>query len=107
MPTDAQLNIAAFGLSALGATLGIAGALMQANAYYPFAPKQFVEHMLRVAVALFTKGYGAAKDEMRVAVKLSEAAGEDRVRSLKGLYLVAVAFLLQFAGSGLALMAAL
>jgi hypothetical protein len=44
---------------------------------------------------------------MRVAVKLSEARGEDRVRSLKGLYLVAVAFLLQLAGAALALVAAL
>ncbi|MEP7363109.1 MAG: hypothetical protein ABI972_07630 [Acidobacteriota bacterium] len=107
MPTDAHLNIAAFALSATGATLGIAGTLMQANAYYPFAAKQFVEHMVRVSKTLVTKGYGAAKEEMHVAVKLSEARGEDRARSLTGLYLVAVAFLLQLAGAGLALVAAL
>jgi hypothetical protein len=107
MPTDAQMNELAFALSAMGACLGIAGALMQANAYYPFAPKQFVEHMLRVVKALLTKGPGAARGAMRVAVKLSEAAGEDRVRSLTGLYLVAVAFLLQLCGSAVALMAAL
>lgn len=105
--TTAHLNIVAFSISAAGACLGIAGTLMQANAYYPFAPKQFVEHMFRVVRTLLTKGYRAASEETRVAVKLSESRGEDRVHSLKGLYLVAVGFLLQLVGSAIALMAAL
>jgi len=81
--------------------------LLQANAYYPFAAKRFFGHMVHVGMTLFRKGYRPVRDEMRVAVKLSEARGEDRVRSLKGLYLVAVAFLLQLAGAALALVAAL
>jgi hypothetical protein len=59
--TDAQLNIAAFALSATGACLGIAGTLLQANAYYPFAAKRFFGHMVHVGLTLFRKGYRPAK----------------------------------------------
>ncbi len=102
------LNIIGFAVAGLGSGLGIWGALMQANAYYPFRVSQFTEHVARV----FKKAIAAwsleeALKQVSVTAELGEDRKEDRAKSLIGLYLVFCGFFLNMIGACLALAASL
>ena len=83
----------------------MAGALKQANAYYPFKVWSLAAHALRITVrSIFTSN---VLEEIRTATKLAEAKPEDRVKSLQGLYWLFCGFLLQLVGSALVFLASL
>jgi hypothetical protein len=98
------LNIFGFAATVLGSGLGIWGALMQANAYYPFGILKFAEHILRVFKKAIAKwSLEEALKQIRVTARLGEDKKEDRARSLIGLYLVFCGFFLNLIGASLAL----
>ncbi len=102
------LNVIGFAVTALGSSLGIWGALMQANAYYPFRISQFAEHFARV----FKKAIAAwsveeALKQIRISARLGEDRKEDRAKSLIGLYFVFCGFFLNMIGACFALAASL
>ena len=100
------LNILAFAATVLGSSLGIGGALMQANAYYPFGIFQFAGHVGRVfKKAIVDRSLKGMLKQIHIVAKLGEIKGEDRVRSLIGLYFVFCGFFLNLVGAGLALVA--
>ncbi|HEY2647270.1 MAG TPA: hypothetical protein VGI34_09860 [Candidatus Acidoferrales bacterium] len=101
-----NLNVLAFAATVLGSSLGIWGALMQANAYYPFRISEFAEHIARVFnKAIRTWSLEEALKQIRVTAKLGEEKKEDRAKSLIGLYLVFCGFFLNLIGASLALVA--
>jgi hypothetical protein len=79
----------------------------QTNAYFPFRPGQFFEHLFRVGRAYILKRKSEAMKHVHAAVTLGEGKGEDRNQSLIGLYWVFCGFSLQLLGSSLLLVAAL
>jgi hypothetical protein len=102
------LVVIGFTATVLGSSLGIWGALMQANAYYPFSIFEFAEHIARV----FKKGLTnwsveEALKQTRVTARLGEDKKEDRAKSLIGLYLVFCGFFLNLIGASLALVASI
>jgi hypothetical protein len=102
------LNIIGFGVTALGSCLGIWGALKQANAYYPFGVWEFAGHVLRVFKKAFREsGIREALRQIHIAEKLGEIKGEDRAKSLLGLYLVFCGFFLNLIGAALAFTASI
>jgi|ERR1700674_3558910 hypothetical protein len=102
------LNIMGFAATVLGSSLGIGGALMQANAYYPFSIFEFAEHIVRVFKKGITKwSLEEALRQIHITVKLGEDKKEDRARSLIGLYLVFCGFFLNLIGAALALAASI
>ena len=101
-----SLNILAFAATVLGSGLGIGGALMQANAYYPFGIFEFAGHVGRVfKKAIFDRSLKGVFKQIHIAAKLGEIKGEDRVKSLIGLYFVFCGFFLNLIGAALALAA--
>src|SRR5258708_4229218 len=102
------LNVIGFVASVLGSSMGIWGALKQANAYYPFGIWEFAGHVCRVfKKAIQEHGMKEALKQIRIAEKLGEIKGENRAKSLIGLYLVFCGFFLNFVGAALALAASL
>jgi hypothetical protein len=102
------LNVIAFSATVLGSSMGIWGALKQANAYYPFGIWEFINHIGRVfKKAIREHGVKEALKQIHVAEKLGEIKGEDRGKSLIGLYLVFCGFFLNLIGAALALAASL
>lgn len=100
------LNVFAFAATVLGSSLGIWGALMQANAYYPFGIFQFTGHVYRVfKKAIIDRSLKGMLKEIHIAAKLGEIKGEDRVKSLIGLYFVFCGFFLNLVGAAIALAA--
>jgi hypothetical protein len=100
-----RLNLAGFLIASSGSILGMAGALKQANAYYPFKAWPLAGHALKVTVrSIFRKN---VLEEIKTAAKLAEVNSEDRVKSLQGLYWLFCGFLLQLAGSAVLLLASL
>ena len=100
-----RLNLAGFLIASSGSVLGMAGALKQANAYYPFKAWPLAVHALKVTVrSIFRRN---VSDEIKTAAKLAEAKHEDRVKSLQGLYWLFCGFLLQLVGSAMLLLASL
>lgn len=100
------LNIIAFSATVLGSSLGIWGALKQANAYYPFGIREFAGHVCRVfKKAIQEHGLKEALKQVHIAEKLGEIKGENRAKSLIGLYLVFCGFFLNLVGAALALAA--
>jgi hypothetical protein len=86
-------------LSAIGSSLGMVGIVLQTNAYYAFKSAQLFEHLFRVTRTLLRKGRAAARRQIDVTVTLAALKGEDRVKSLIGLYCVLFGFFLQLIGS--------
>ena len=102
------LNIIAFAATVLGSSLGILGALMQANAYYPFGIGEFAGHILLISKkAICTWSMKEALKQVHVTAKLGEKKGEEREKSLIGLYLVFCGFFLNLVGAALALAASI
>jgi len=100
------LNIIAFAATVLGSSLGIWGALMQANAYYPFGIFEFTEHIVRVFKRAVIKwSLDEALKQIHTTARLGEDKKEDRAKSLIGLYLVFCGFFLNLIGASLALAA--
>ena len=100
------LNIFAFTATVLGSCLGIGGALMQANAYYPFGIFEFAMHVGRVfKKGIVDRNLSGVLNQIHVAAKLGEIKGEDRVKSLIGLYFVFCGFFFNLVGAALALAA--
>jgi len=98
------LNILGFAATVCGSSLGIWGALMQANAYYPFGISEFAEHIARVFKKAITKwSLEEALKQIHITARLGENKKEDRARSLIGLYLVFCGFFLNLIGAALAL----
>ena len=90
-------------MTVAGSSLGVWGALLQANAYYPFKIRNLPGHLWLVLSDLATKGQAAALRQIDVAAKLGEGRGEQRTKSLLGLYLVLCGFLLNLVGAAVAL----
>jgi hypothetical protein len=107
MVSPRTFNLIAFAATVVGSGIGMFGALMQANAYYPFRITQFASHISRVFVKWLTEGKEAAFRQVHTSAKLGEARGERRDKSLVGLYLVFCGFLLNLVGAALALAATL
>jgi hypothetical protein len=101
------LNVAGFIIAGVGGGLGMFGVFKQTNAYFPFRPGQFLEHLFRVGRAYILEGRSEALKQVHAAAKLGEEKVEDRNQSLIGLYLVFCGFSLQLLGSVLLLIAAL
>jgi hypothetical protein len=102
------LNVIGFTATVLGSGLGIWGALKQANAYYPFGIWEFVGHISRVFKKAFHEnGLKEALKQIHIAEKLGEIKGENRAKSLIGLYLVFCGFFLNLVGAALALAASI
>jgi hypothetical protein len=100
------LNVIGFAATDLGSSMGIWGALKQANAYYPFGIWEFAGHVCRVfKKAIQEHGMKEALKQIRIAEKLGEIKGENRGKSLIGLYLVFCGFFLNLVGAALALAA--
>ena len=107
MPAQ-TLNVIGFAATVLGSGLGIWGALKQANAYYPFGIWEFAGHVCRVfKKAIIDRGLKGTLKQIHVATKLGEIKGEDRAKSLIGLYLVFCGFFLNLIGAALALAASI
>ena len=70
MRTADKLNIAGFVIASAGSMLGMAGALQQTNAYYPFKPGPFLGYMLRITFGPILRK--SVADEIHTAAKLSE-----------------------------------
>jgi hypothetical protein len=98
------LYLIGFALATMGSGLGLLGALMQANAYYPFKVRKFVGHIYLVFRKALREGPEAALNEVRVATALAPGKQEDRAKSLFGLYLVFCGFFVNVLGALLALM---
>jgi hypothetical protein len=105
--TAKVLNLLAFAFTVLGSGLGVWGALKQANAYYPFRPVEFANHLRLVLVKRVRKGKAEALQEIHTAAHLGEKRGENRALSLVGLYLVFCGFFLNLLGAALAFAATL
>ena len=101
------LDVIGFGLAVIGSSLGVWGALLQANAYYPFAIRALPAHFWSVFSEFARKGQGEALNQIRVAAKLGEDRGEERTKSLLGLYLVLCGFFLNLVDAAVALAGAL
>jgi hypothetical protein len=102
------LNVIGFAATVLGSSLGIWGALKQANAYYPFGIWEFTGHIWRVfKKAIQESGLKEALKQIHIAEKLGEIKGENRAKSLVGLYLVFCGFFLNLVGAALALAASI
>ena len=104
--SSTSLNILAFVLTAVGSALGMYGAFKQANAYYPFKMRRFVEHIARVWWARRINREEVLK-QIAATAELGQQRGEDRVQSLIGLYCLFSGFFLQLAGALFALLASL
>jgi hypothetical protein len=102
------LNVIGFAATVLGSSLGVWGALKQANAYYPFGIWEFAGHICRVFKrAIQEHGLTEALKQIHIAEKLGELKGENRTKSLIGLYLLFFGFFLNLVGAALALMASI
>ncbi len=102
------LNVIGFASTALGSSLGIWGALKQANAYYPFGILEFAGHLRRVfKKTIQERGLKEALKQIHIAEKLGELKGENRAKSLIGLYLLFRGFFLNLIGAALALTASI
>jgi hypothetical protein len=102
------LNVIGFATAVLGSSLGIWGALKQANAYYPFGIWAFTGHIFRFfKKAIQEHGLKEALKQTHIAEKLGEIKGENRAKSLIGLYLVFCGFFLNLVGAALALAASI
>ena len=82
------LNIVGIATTGLGSTVAMVGVYLQMNGYFAIRSRD-----------VGRKGKAAARQELDVAVKLGQAKGEDRVKSLIGFYFLLVGFLLQMVGS--------
>lgn len=82
-----------FALATMGSGLGVLGALMQANAYYPFKLREFLAHIFLIFRKGLREGPEAAFNGVRVATALAPGKREDRAKFLVGLYLVFCGFL--------------
>jgi zinc transporter ZupT len=100
-----KLNLAGFVIASAGSMLGMAGALLQTNAYYPFKPAPLIKYLLGITLGPIL-GKNVA-DEIHTAAKLAEKRPEDRAKSLHGLYFLFCGFLLQLVGAAVLLAAAL
>ncbi len=98
-----MLYVIGFALATMGSGLGLLGALLQANAYYPFKLRNFVVHIYLVFRKAVKEGSEAAFNEVRVATALAPGKQEDRAKSLVGLYLVFCGFFVNVLGALLAL----
>jgi hypothetical protein len=107
MTISDKLNVIGFIVSGIGSSLGMIGIFKQTNAYYPFKPAQFIEHIYRIVRKYVREGTPGARAQVDTAAKLAERKGEDRGLSLIGLYFVFFGFLLQFLGSFLLLLGTL
>jgi hypothetical protein len=102
------LNVIGFAATVLGSSLGIWGALKQANAYYPFGIWEFAGHVCRIfKKAIHEHGLKEALKQVHIAEKLGEIKGENRAKSLIGLYLVFCGFFLNLVGAAFALAASI
>lgn len=79
-------------IAGVGGGLGMFGVFKQTNAYFPFRPGQFLEHLFRVGRAHILKGRSEAAKQVHAAAQLGEGRGEDRNQSLIGLYWVFCGF---------------
>jgi hypothetical protein len=94
-----KLNLAGVVLTAAGSSLGMFGILLQTNGYYAFKWLGLFRHIYLVLKSLVRKGASAAWRTVEVTAELAEKKGEDRAKSLIGLYLVLFGFFLQLLGA--------
>jgi hypothetical protein len=94
-----KLNFVGIIITGAGATLGMVGVFSQTNGYFAFRSTEIFDHLWRVFQTLRKEGKAKALEQIRATSKLAEARGENRVKSLIGLYLVLFGFFLQMIGS--------
>jgi hypothetical protein len=94
-----KINLAGVLLTATGSTLGMFGVILQTNGYYAFKWLQLFKHIFLVAKDFCMKGPAGARNNIQTTVSLAQKKGENRGKSLIGLYLVLFGFSLQSLGS--------
>jgi len=99
MTSADYLNIVGIATTGLGSTVAMVGVYLQMNGYFAIRSRDVLWQFLKILWKTGRKGKAAARQELDVAVKLGQAKGEDRVKSLIGFYFLLVGFLLQMVGS--------
>jgi hypothetical protein len=99
MKTADNLTLAGIVVTATGSTLGVLGIILQTNGYYPFRWLDLFRHLFSLAREAISQGMPAAWKTLEVTAGLAERKGENRAKSLVGLYLVLLGFFLQLVGS--------
>jgi hypothetical protein len=94
-----KVNLAGILLTAAGSSLGMFGIILQTNGYYAFKWLQLLRHIFLVAKDFCGKGPVAAWNNIQTTAGLADKKGENRGKSLLGLYLVLFGFTLQLVGS--------
>jgi hypothetical protein len=94
-----RLNLVGVVVTAVGSSFGMAGVFLQTNGYYAFKSLELFGNMVRVARAFLRHGTKAAREQIDATAAIAELKGEDRPKSLLGLYCVLIGFFLQLTGS--------
>jgi hypothetical protein len=98
MFSPATWNLLSLILAAAGAFIGVLGALVMANGYYPGDVWSFLRSLPELLLS---------KKRRNIAAKLSSVNAENRTMTMRGICLIFVGFLLQLGGSGCAFMGTL
>lgn len=96
------IKISAAGLLLLGVIVAVYGTYLMTLAYHPFKKLDLIKNILRVCLRLTTFRWRSANRIVEDAVSFAEANPENRPKSLRGIYFLFVSFVLQTAGSILA-----
>lgn len=94
-----KLNLTGVAFTATGSALGMFGILLQTNGYYAFKWFGLFRHLYLVLKDLVLKGPSTAWRTVRATAHLAGRKGENRGKSLIGLYLILFGFLLQLLGA--------
>ncbi len=97
------IKICAAGLLLLGVLVAVYGTYLMTLAYHPFKTKlDLVKNILRVSWLFATFRFRAAHELVDTVEQFAEVNPEDRTKSLRGIYFLFLSFVLQTAGSILA-----
>jgi len=83
----------------VGVILGVMGTFLICKPYHPFTVWGLVRHLRSVIWCAIRKGPSQASGLVRTASRLSEINEEDRAKSLVGVYLVFLGFVMQAFGA--------
>ena len=84
-------------LALFGVLLGLVGTYLMTTAYNPFGSGGLIKNFGRVAFWTLTFQWKAARDVVRDAALFGELNPENRGRSLGGIYLLFLSFVVQTA----------
>lgn len=82
-----------------GVILGVMGTLLICKPYHPFTVWGLAKHIFSLIPYAIRKGPSQASGLVRTASRLSTINEEDRARSLVGVYLVFLGFVMQAIGA--------